>query len=209
MLYILVLLGAATASTQQPDPSKAYATIMQAQADMITAQATVLKLREEALKTRVTTMGEYQKVVKMALENEMIYAKNFYDKKQLRRVYGDIEKLKSVQASQAPRIIEKQQQEQPKQIVNASYKRSTNETDVIKWPSIFLRKEFDVPRKKMDFLFAGRKKSDFGPMTEFYSDVYKVKNEMMIILQSLAKDISTNESIFARKFLEFTTYVAQ
>lgn len=70
------------------------------------------------------------------------------------------------------------------------------------WPAVFNDPVFAEYRARMDALFGARTLADGGPTTEFYHHVYRTASTMATLLQSKAREMSSAESIAARRFLE-------
>jgi hypothetical protein len=104
---------------------------------------------------------------------------------------------------QVSRII---QAKLPDRLTVAEYNRLTG---ALNWPAALMGPEFEMDRHMLQIAFAQRRPEDVGTTSIFYRDVSQRVDHMYDTMLSKLDDLSTAESIAARRFLKSLEYEAR
>lgn len=179
----------------QADLGYATASIIQSQADVIRAQAEMVKAQAAAAESWARVREMQEKTRSAALDNNLKYAKTFYDKRKLweehkslhPRDRGTPEEINRYSRSNLPKRLE-------------SYQVSSR--GITYWPAVFERPEFTEDRDVVDRLFKQRQPRDAGPESDFYREVREATDSMRDDLRDIMKELSPPQYVAARKFID-------
>jgi len=104
---------------------------------------------------------------------------------------------------QVSRII---QAKLPDRLSTVEYNRRTG---ALNWPSSLLGPEFAIDRHLLQIAFAQRRPEDVGMTSIFYRDVSERVDHMYNTMLSKLDNLSTSDSIAARRFLKSLEYEAR
>jgi len=94
----------------------------------------------------------------------------------------------------------------PDRLNVAEYNRRTGD---LQWPAILMGPEFAADRQAIDRAFAQRRPEDVGMVSVFYHDVSQHAQRMHGTMLAEINNISTEDSIAARKFLKSVEFEAR
>jgi len=184
-----------SAVNNQAEFGYATASIMQSQADMIRAQAEMVKAQAAAAESWARVREMQQKTRSLALDNNLKYAKTFYEKRKLweehqtqhPRDRATPEEVNRYSRSNLPKRLE-------------SYQVSSR--GITYWPAVFERPEFAEERNTIDRLFKQRQPRDAGPESDFCQEVRGAADAMRDDLRGMLKELSPAQYVAARKFID-------
>jgi hypothetical protein len=94
----------------------------------------------------------------------------------------------------------------PERLSAAEYDRRSGDLD---WPAVLMQPQFDADRRAVEHAFAQRRPEDVGVTSVFYRDVSQRTQRMHGTMLSQIDELSTTDSIAARKFLKSVEFEAR
>jgi hypothetical protein len=187
-------------NTQITSQTSMFSAWAEAQAKMLTAKAAWITAVANANATNAKTLETLQQVRGLRLDNNLKAAKTFYDK---RKLCEDYQKVNSRQRPTQEKVVRYNQASVPKrsaqfQLVSAQGR--------ISWPDLLLDEEFSDARIQLESLFAQRKPGPGAAGSSVSGEVQTVAAEMREQLQSRIRQVSPEQYLAARRFLESLAY---
>lgn len=179
----------------QAELGYASASIMQSQADIIRAQAEMVKAQAAAAESWARVREMQEKTRSLALDNNLKYAKTFYDKRKLWEEHKTLHPRDQVTPEEINRYS---RSNLPKRL--ESYQLGSR--GITYWPAVFERPEFAEERDEIDRLFKQRQPRDAGPDSDFYREVHEATDSMRDDLRRIMKELSPAQYVAARKFID-------
>ena len=94
----------------------------------------------------------------------------------------------------------------PDRLSAAEYNRRSGD---LEWPVVLMQPQFDADRRAVEDAFAQRRPEDVGMTSIFYRDVSQRCQRMQGTMLSQIDELSTTDSIAARKFLKSVEFEAR
>jgi hypothetical protein len=189
-----------TQATAQTSTLTAWA---DAQAKILTARAGWITAVANANSTDAKTLQTLQQLRSLVLDNNLKAAKTFYDKRKLCEDYRKLNPCKRPTQESMGRYSQASVPKRPVQFELASAPGR------IYWPDVLLNEEFTDGRIQVESLFAQRKTVASGPGNSVSGEVQTAAAQMREQLQSKIRQMSPEEYLAARRFLESLAYEAR
>ena len=191
----MVLGLACTCSAQQPSEAQDQATLVNAAATNITAQgqynynAAAAAVEEESARS-------------LALDNSSRGLREWYARKQLNSDY-----LAAKNPISSPGLLARLAElKRPDRLTQGQYSRQARR---LNWPAILTDPVFDEERVALDEAFAHREAFDAGTDSQFYRVTKQLCKQMHEKMVNAIDQLSTTDSISARKFLRSLEFEAR
>jgi len=174
-----------------------------AQVKILTAQAGWITAVANANGTNAKTLETLQQVRGLSLDNNLKAAKVFYDK---RKLCEDYQKLNPRKRPTQENVVRYNQASVPKRPVQFELASAPGR---IYWPDVLLDEEFSDGRIQLESLFVQRKAGPGAPGSSISGEVQTVAAQMRGQLQSKIRQMSPEQYLAARRFLESLAYEAR
>ncbi|HZN34796.1 MAG TPA: hypothetical protein VFB80_13300 [Pirellulaceae bacterium] len=168
----------------------------QANAAIITAAATFTRAQAESAK-----MGQETREKK--LQNDLLGAKVFYDKRALYHTYKDTHQTPR---STADQYTERARSAAPERL--SSYQLWIK-PGYVRWPSLLLAIDYSEPRSQIDYLLVRRTPADSGAGSQNCVDLQQQIDTLRLALQGRMRTYKPADYLAARKFLDSLAYEVQ
>jgi hypothetical protein len=190
-------------NTQATAQTSMFTARADAQAKMLAAQAGWITAVANANATNAKTLETLQQVRGLALDNNLKVAKVFYDK---RKLCEDYQKLNPRQRPTQESMSRYSQASVPKRPAQFELASTPGR---IYWPDMLLDEEFSDGRIQLESLFAQRKAGASAPGSSISGEVQTVAAQMREQLQAKIRQMSPEQYLAARRFLESLAYEAR
>jgi hypothetical protein len=190
-------------NTHATSQTNMFTAWVDAQCKMLTAKAAWMTAVANANATNAKTLETLQQVRGLALDNNLKVAKVFYDK---RKLCEDYQKLNPRQRPTQENVIRYNQASVPKRPVQFELASAPGR---IYWPDVLLNEEFSDGRIQLESLFAQRKAGAAAAGNSVSGEVQTVAAQMREQLQAKIRQMSPEEYLAARRFLESLAYEAR
>ena len=187
-------------NTQATSQTGMFTAWADAQAKMLTAQAGWITAVANANATNAKTLETLQQVRGLVLDNNLKVAKVFYDK---RKLCEDYQKLNPCKRPTQENVVRYNQASVPKRPAQFELASARGR---ISWPDVLLDEEFSDGRIQLESLFAQRKASVSAPGSSVSGEVQTVAVQMRERLQAKIRQMSPEEYLAARRFLDSLAY---
>jgi hypothetical protein len=171
-----------------------------AQCKMLTAQAAWITAVANANSTDAKTLQTLEQVRGLVLDNNLKAAKTFYDK---RKLCEDYQKLNPRQRPTQEKVVRYNQASVPKRPAQSELASARGR---ITWPDVLLDEEFSADRVQLESLFAERKVGPAAQQGSVSGEVQTVAAQMRERLQAKIRQMSPEQYLTARRFLESLAY---
>jgi hypothetical protein len=165
-------------------------------AAVIQAQAALVKAVSDSAETAARAADLREKTRGVALDNDMKYTKNFYEKKQLYAAFQSVNSRKRASKEDLTRYSKDSLSQR-----GSSYQPCSPQGD-IRWPAILKREEFANTRIELDSLFQQRRPADGGVGSDFYHETQQLAERMRNELREQMDDFTPAEYMAARRFVD-------
>jgi hypothetical protein len=189
-----------TYATAQTNMFTAWA---DAQCKMLTAQAAWITAVANTNATNAKTLETLQQVRSLTLDNNLKLAKTFYEK---RKLYDDSRKLNTHKRPTLQDVVRYSQASVPKRPAQFELASARGR---ISWPEVLLEEEFSDGRIQLESLFAQRQPASPVSASSISGEVQTAAAQMREQLQLKIRQMSPEEYLGARKFLESLVYEAR
>jgi hypothetical protein len=190
-------------NTQAAAQTSMFTAWADAQAKILTARAGWITAVANANSTDAKTLQTLQQVRSLVLDNNLKAAKTFYDKRKLCEDYRKLNPCKRPTQESMSRYSQASLPKRPVQFQLASAPGR------IYWPDALLDEEFSDGRIQLESLFAQRKAGAAAAGSNISGEVQTVAAQMREQLQAKIRQMSPEEYLAARRFLESLAYEAR
>jgi hypothetical protein len=190
----------ANQNTQATSQTGMFSAWADAQAKILTAKSAWITAVANASATNAKTLETLQQVRGLKLDNNLKVAKTFYEK---RKLCDDYQKLNPRQRPTQENVVRYNQASVPKRPAQFELASARGR---ISWPDVLLDEEFSDARILLESLFAQRKPGAGAQGSSVSGEVQTVAVEMREKLQSRIRQMSPEQYLAARRFLEGLAY---
>jgi hypothetical protein len=144
-----------------------------------------------------------EEAIRLRLVNQKQYANDFFEKRAINRAAREEERRTPPTQEDLARYAKKRL---PERLASYEYHRISGR---LTWPAVFQRAEYDAVRHAIDQAVAERTVDNSGVGSANYERIKNLTAAMNAKLRSEVDELSTSESIRARKFLQSLAYEAR